>query len=161
MVGSDSSGLGDFEGTNYIIYHENKTAAAIAKGDVCDLDANGAWRTCPTTNFSGPFGVATKARLLADADAVILTEGLVIVRADGAIKPGKYVSPSGTTAGEVIAYVPATIGATPGQSDVQAARDDWKKVIGRYVGKPGEVGPGELSTDAADGDLIIIQLGVR
>src|SRR5574339_920154 len=152
-MGSDSSGLGDYEGTNYIIFTENKDGAAIAKGDVCDLDSNGLWRECPTTGFSGPYGVAIKSRLAADVEVPILTEGLIVVRADGAIKPGKYVQPSGSTAGEVVTYTAATIGSTPGQSDVQAARDDWKKVIGRYVGKPGQVGPGELATDAADGDL--------
>jgi hypothetical protein len=160
-MGTDLTGLGGYEPTDYLMLRENKNNAIVTIGQVCDTDSNGLWRVCPTTGFSGPYGVATKSKLAADADLSILTEGTIVVRADGAIKPGKYVSPSGTTTGEVIAYVPATIGGTPGQSDVQAARDDWKSVIGRYVGKPGEVGPGELATDAADGDLIIIRLGGR
>lgn len=162
-MGSDSSGLGDYEGTNYIIYAERKNNAAIAKGDVLDLDSTGKWREAPTSGTSAPFGVAIKSRLAADGEVPVLTDGIVIVRADGAIKTGKYVMPSATTAGEVIEYVATTIAGTPGQSDVQGARDDWKKVVGRYIGHPGEVGPGtdDRVTDAADGDLIIIQIGAR
>ena len=160
-MGSDSTGLGDFEGNEYLIMKENKNNAAVAKGDVLDLDSNGDWRECPTSGYSAPYSVATKDRLAADTYALVFTKGIICVKADGAIKSGKYVMPSGSTAGEVVEYVAATIGATPGQSDVQAARDDWKRVVGRYIGKPGENGIGELPTDAADGDLILIYIGGR
>lgn len=161
-MGSDSSGLGDYQGTNYIIFAERKSNAAIAKGDVCDTNSSGDWREAPTSGAVAPFGVAIKSRLAADTDVPILTEGIVIVRADGAIKRQKYVMPSATTAGEVIEYVASAAGATPSQSDVNTAGAAWSKVVGRYIGHPGEVGPGaDLATDAVDGDLIIIQLGSR
>ena len=155
-MGTDLSGLGDYEGNDYLILKERKAGTIITKGDVCDLDSAGNWRECPTTGFSAPYGVAPKSRTASELDFPVFLKGMIIVRADGAIKAGKYVMPSGTTAGEVVEYVAATIGTTPGQSDVQAARDDWKRVVGRYVGKPGENGVGELPTDAVDGDLIRI-----
>ena len=162
-MGSDSSGLGDFEGTNYIVYSERKANGVITKGDVLTLDSAGKWIEAPTSGALGPYGVATKSKLAGDLDVPVCTDGIIIVRSDGAIKTGKYVMVSASTAGEVIEYTAATIATTPGNSDVVAARDDWKKVVGRYIGHPGEVGPGtdDRSTDAADGDLIIVQIGAR
>src|SRR5215218_5347936 len=104
-MGSDSSGLGDYEGTNYIIYAERKAASIISKGDVLDTDSTGAWRETPTSGGSAPYGVAIKSRLAGDTDVPVLTEGIIIVRADGPIKKSKFVMPSAATAGEVIEYV--------------------------------------------------------
>lgn len=161
MVDSDSTGLGDYEGLDYLIQKENKDNAAIAKGDVVDLDSSGKWRKCPTTGFSAPYGVAPIARLTTDTDLPVFTKGIICVTADGDIVKGKFVQPSGTTAGQVIEYAAATIGTTPGKTDVEAARDDWKRVVGRYIGKPGQNNVGSLPTDAVDGDLILIHVGNR
>ena len=160
-MGTDKSGLGDYEGNDYIVYTEPKAAAIITKGDVCHRNASGDWIECPTTGFSAPYGVAVKSKTASEPDLPILTEGTVIVRADGAIKRGAYVQPSGTTAGEVVEYAASSAGGTPSQSDVNTAGGNWRNVVGRYIGKPGQVGPGELATDAADGDLILIRLGSR
>ena len=160
-MGTDKSGLGDYEGLDYIVYTEPKAASIITKGDVCDRNSSGDWRECPTTGFSAPFGVAVKSKTASEPDLPILTEGTVIVRADGTIKRGAYVMPSATTAGEVIEFTASSAGGTPSQSDVNTAGANWRTVIGRYIGKPGQVGPGELATDAADGDLILIRLGSR
>lgn len=160
-MGTDKSGLGDYEGNDYIVYTETKGATIIAKGAVCDRAAGGEWRTCPTSGGTAPFGVAVKSKTAAELDLPILTEGTVIVRADGAIKKGAYVIPSATTAGEVIEYAASSAGGTPSQSDVNNAGANWRSVVGRYIGKPGQIGPGELPTDAVDGDLITIRLGSR
>lgn len=161
-MGTDKSGLGDYESApgQYIVYTEPKAAAIITKGDVCSRDGSGDWIEASSGDV-GPFGVAVKSKAAADPDLPILTEGTVIVRADGAIKRGAYVIPSTSTDGEVVEYAASSAGGTPSQSDVNAAGSNWNTVVGRYIGKPGEVGPGELATDAADGDLILIRLGGR
>src|SRR5688500_8930339 len=125
-MGIDKSGLGDYEPLDYIVYTEPKGATIITKGQVCDRNSSGDWRTCPTTGFSAPNGVAVKSKTAADPDLPILTEGTVIVRADGAIKRGAYVQPSGTTAGEVVEYAASVAGGTPSQADVNAAGANWR-----------------------------------
>jgi len=162
-MGIDKSGLGDYDAApgQYIVYTEPKANSIISKGDVCDRDSSGDWRECPTTGFSAPYGVAVKSKIASEPDLPILTEGTVIVRADGAIKRGAYVQPSGSTAGEVVEYSASASGTTPGASDVNTAGGNWRNVVGRYIGHPGEIGPNELATDAADGQLIYIRLGSR
>jgi len=160
-MGIDKSGLGDYEGLDYIVYTEPKAASIITKGAVCDRNASGDWRVCPITGFSAPYGVAVKNKTAGDPDLPILTEGTVIVRADGPIKRGAYVQPSAATAGEVVEYAASASGGTPAAADVNTAGANWRNVVGRYIGHPGEVGPKELATDATDGQLIIIRLGSR
>lgn len=144
---------------------------AIAVGSVCVPDTAttpDSYKIAPASaGNKGPFVVCVnKAAAAADrAFAAALPGSLVTVTADGAIEAGMEVQCSSSTAGQVVAFVAATIAATPTQANVQDAQADRLRVVGRYMGKENELTgkvPGQAyggSSAAADGDLIIIRLG--
>lgn len=129
------------------------TGAAIAKGDVLEyVPGSDAYRTAATGSQAGLFAVATKAAIDTATEVEAVTSGPVSVIADGAIGYGAAVKVSAATAGQVIE---ATVsGATP---------DAYNFVVGTYMGKGGDNirnGKGGFP-DAADGDVIIIDLNRR
>jgi hypothetical protein len=139
------------------IYSLKKHTTAITKGEVLSVDGTSkGFKTAPTTaSLTGPFGIATKSHLATDTTAAVGKKGIFYVVADGAIDPNAFVMPSTTTAGRVIAHVPAT-GTTPTGAEVTAAAIDWKRVVGQYLGKADQNAGSEVPTAAAQGDVIRI-----
>lgn len=85
---------------------------------------------------------------------------IVIAKCDGAIVVNQRVKASTTTAGRVIALVDPT---NPGAAYAEAEADSLYNYIihgiGTYLGHKGEAeGSGNDPTDAADGDLVRLQL---
>lgn len=88
------------------------------------------------------------------------TGAIVIAKCDGAITVGSLVKPSTTTAGQVEALsTPSDAASPPTDANVNAIRDWDKMKLARYLGHGGEgQGIGNDPTDAADGDLVRLQL---
>jgi len=156
---------GNTESLKYIVTGTKATggSSAIAVGKVVKLtEATGVWSAAATSS-KGPFGVCANVYPVnGDSDAIInvaVGGGEWYVTADGAIKPYARVMISGSTAGEVVTWASATIDTTPAQADVVAARDEFSKVVGIYLGHEGEGKGGTVPTDAADGEIIRILLG--
>jgi len=138
--------------------------SAVAAGKVIKLtQSTGVWAVAGTS-AAGILSVVPNvypANTDSGDDILFLKAGAeVYVTADGAIKPHANVMVSASTAGEVITYAVTAIDATPAQADVEAARDEFTKIVGVYLGHEGEgESEGKPVTDAADGDKIRIRLG--
>lgn len=159
---ADFTKAGDYEPGALNVHQKKKSATAIARGDVCKLDEgdNTFAPTAAAADQYGPFGVAIKAALAADARVIIGISGTFALTADGAIQPGRYVMASGTTVGQVVQYVPSTISATPTQAEVQRAVAQFRMIVGRYLGKLDEGDGATTPTAAADNDVIRVRLGL-
>lgn len=141
--------------------------ATIAIGDVLSVDVTHVYRTAPTSAALGPFRVCVgktgpiPAPVVSDTTVSAVKKGVVYVTADGTINPGDLVTPNGvTTAGRVITYVATSVatGTTPNAGDVVAARDEFRRVCGTYLGHENEGGFSAPATAAAQGDIIRIEL---
>lgn len=138
--------------------------SAVLPGKVIKLtQSTGVWAIAGTGAAGQLSVVPSLSPLNTDSgdDILFLRAGAeVYVTADGAIKPNAAVMVSGSTAGEVVTYATTAIATTPAQADVEAARDEYTKIVGIYLGHEGEGGSeGKPVTDAADGDVICIRLG--
>jgi len=153
---------GDYEPGAYIIVGPKGTSAAIALGDVVELDtSNNVWKTAPATaNQKGPFGVAVKAAATADTTVSVLREGRVYVKTSGTIHPVRYVQADSANAGQVVEYVPITIATTPLQADVQAARDEFSRIVGMYEGHENEGDGKTVPTNTTTNDIIRVDFGI-
>jgi hypothetical protein len=140
----------------------------ITKGEVCNVDTSGDLVTSTTSQVAEvPHYVALETVDNSGGSAgdlfcpVAIGGHYVTVIADGVIEPGERVVSSGTTAGQVIAYV--------------AASHTIDQVVGTYFGKEGgtiaksaTTPYAETFTDSADfspvpsadGDVIEILLGM-
>lgn len=157
----DNTSAGNYEPGSLILMEKKHTGAAITKGDVLSIDATShGWKTCPVTaNTFGPYAIATKSYSSAVTISEVLTDGIAYVVADGSIQVGDFVMPSGTTAGQVIAYVPANIGAAYAEATAEAATQDFNHIVGRYIGEPDANDGKTVAVPADDGDLIRIVVG--
>ena len=113
----------------------------LAKGTAGDVDK---W-TLASTSSTGPFAVAIEdAASAATTGSIVAAMGSeILVKADGAITNNAYVMRSGSTAGEVVAY----------------SGTDEALIVGRYLRHEGEDAADQ--TAAADGDVIVIELGYQ
>lgn len=148
---------GDIAKTSGVVVISRKTdATGVTVGDIVSFDTNGLVQVNPTTLTDAPFGIALET-IGASKVCRVLVEGYGYCTADGAIKPSKYVIGSGSTAGQVVVATKQSISATPTQAEVQAVQNELWQRIGVYVSKENEE---EDATDAADGNVIMIKLGV-
>ena len=152
--------------TNAKITQENKLTGAgtdYAVGTLVFLDvADDMWKPTPAAAATrGPFGiVVNKKPLTTDTKMEIAQGGEVIMIADGAIAPGNFVMPSAATIGQVIEYAASAIGAAD-TANIGTARDEFRRIVGRYRGKAnGNSRDGILVTAAADNDLIWVEFGL-
>lgn len=142
-------------------------ATTITKGQVVEPDVGGDYvpgltaQTAETEHYVALETVDNSTGADGDLFVPVAVPGhYVTVIADGAIRPGSDVVASGTTVGQVIAYV--ELDHTPDQ------------IIGKYFGKEGGTiakagttpflesytdGADFTPVDAADGDVIEILLG--
>jgi hypothetical protein len=144
IAGSRIGGTGT-PGSKRVKKIAHATTAPITKGDVVAKGTGGdtdKWTRASTT-ATGPFAVAIESALSPDTSFSMVDDGEVLVVADGAITPNSYVTRSGTTAGQVIAY----------------AGTDEALIVGRYLRHEGEDSADQ--TDAADGDIIVIRIGYQ
>jgi|SRR5262245_28844108 len=126
----------------------NKSAVAIAKGDVIGLVvATDDFTTAATGASTRRFAVAVEAAAASDTKVRAATGGMVNVTADGAIGAGNKVKVSAATAGQVIEAVEGS--------------DAYNTIVGTYIGKPGSGNErdGVTTAAAADNDIIVIDLG--
>jgi hypothetical protein len=134
--------------------------ATIVKGAVL-YESSNLWTICPATaNQKGPFGVCARTPATTDSTVDVIRDGIVYVTAGGTIQPGQYVQNDPNTAGQVVAFVSSAISTTPTQADVQAARDDYLRVIGVYEGHENENSLNNPPTAAASTDVIRIRFGI-
>lgn len=126
----------------------NKSAVAIAKGDVLTLDAaDDNFKTAPAGGVATRYAVAIFAATAAATKVVAAVKGHVTVVADGAIAPGNPVKVSGATAGQVV------------EAGTPAAVADINAILGYYAGKANNNERDGLSLAACvDGDVIVINL---
>jgi|SRR5215831_1879877 len=146
---------GDYLPGATIITGPKGGAAAIAKGDIVNLDStNHVWVSVPAVAAQiGPFGVAAAAAATADTTVSVIVEGRAYVTADGVIRPVHYVMNSASTVGRAIEWV----------SDVSAAGPagvNSLKVIGQYEGHENEGTQKTVPTNTAATDVVRITLGV-
>ncbi len=155
---------GDYEPQGAIVIQASKgTSAAIVKGNVCTVTTGKINKAAATANLVGPFIVATKAAATADTTFQGIIQGIVYVKAEGAITVNGLVATSGTTAGAVAAYTASSQNTTTptGTQNITAAAD-FQRVVGIYLGHENEGDGNTIPTDAADADTIRILLaGVR
>lgn len=153
---------GDYLTGAKLEYAKNSNAPAVSKGVVMKWDTtnDGFVKTSAAADELGPFAVCAAAAASGDTKVLVVTSGRVFVTADGTIEPGDLVESSSSTAGQVVTYAESSIAATPTQANVQAAMREWRTVIGRYIGHVDELNGSTAPTDAADGDIICIELNV-
>ena len=117
---------------------------ALTKGQLLSVNAAttpDSLIVAPTTAVR-PFYYCLETAAIGTTTVSVTQTGVVQLRADGAIEPGRIVMRSGTTAGEVVTYDSV----------------DPETVVGTYIGKPGQSAGDQ--TAAADGDWIQVRLGV-
>lgn len=151
---------GDIYGEGTLVVYLAKESGAIAKGDVLRFNSTGV--AVAGTSSKGPFFVAEAAAATGDSVVKAVAFGQVYVTADGTIKTHERVMMSTATAAQVVAYVASTIDTTPTQSDVQEARDEFKLIVGVYMGQVDEGAPSPstaVPSNAADGELARIFVG--
>ena len=132
---------GDYEPQGAIIINGKKTGSAITKGDVCNL-SSGSWQTAPTSG-NGPFAVCIRSAAASDAKVSLIIKGIVYVVADGVIVPFNPVVVSAATAGQV----------------QQTATPVAANCVGKYLRHENEGDLTTVETNAADADVIAIELG--
>lgn len=143
ILGSRIGGTGT-PGSKSVKKTTHATTAPITKGDVVAKGTGGdtdKWLRASTTS-TGPFGVCIESALSPATAFSFIDDGEVLVTADGVITPNSYVMRSGSTAGQVVTY----------------SGTDEALIVGRYLRHEGEDSADQ--TDAADGDIIVIKLGV-
>lgn len=122
------------------------TTALITKGDVCAYGTAGDAGKVLTasTSATAPFVACAETKPLnaSPSNASIYENGLILLKAQGAIEVGKYVMRSASVAGRVSQY--------DGSGE--------EKVVGRYLRHEGEDSGDQ--TNAADGDIIVVDFGV-
>lgn len=161
--------LGSVQPANMRVLTVGKNnSAAIKAGDVCcpDTATNpDSYKTAPASaGVTGPFVVCVNKDVATTTTsfAAAFPGSMVTVTADGAIEPGTEVECSSSTAGQVVAFTPTTVGTTFVQANVAAAQSDRLRVVGRYIGHEDEITGKTPATAAADGeaDVVIIIGGV-
>lgn len=130
------------------------SGTVITKGQVIAPDTNGLYIPTPADASSrGPYAVAVKAAGSGTVTVAAVTVGSIVsVVADGAIKPRKYVMPSASTAGQVIAYTAPIL-----EADI-AIVDTKVGIYLKHVKSVNEGDGATIPTAAADGDIIYILL---
>lgn len=151
---------GDYEPQGAVLLQFSKgTSAAIVKGNVCTVTTGKYNKAAATANLPGPFVVATKAAATADTTFQGIIQGIVYVKAEGAITVNAPVATSGTTAGAVAAYTASAQNTTtPTGTQNIAAAADFTRVVGIYLGHENEGDGYTIPTDAVDGDDVRIFL---
>lgn len=136
------------------------STVAIAKGLLLKWDRSGdGWiTTSAAADELGPFAVAVEAMATGGTQVTVCTRGYVAVTADEVLEPNDLVQASDSTAGQVDKFVTATIDAAA-TDDIKRARDEDARKVGRYITDNEDLGDGVLAVDAADGDVVIIDLG--
>ncbi len=158
--------IGDLAKTAGIeVISRKSDATGCAKGEVVHFDSNGlsVVGTTSGTQADG-FGVALEA-VAANADGrFAIGNTWVYVKAGAAIIPFNSVEIDATAGREGPVTEPAasTISSPPIDTEIESDIDLAVKYFGRHVGRYighqlEEVGD---PTDAADGDIIIIRLGL-
>jgi len=146
-------------------------STGCAKGDIVHFDANGlaVIATASAGNQQAGFAVALEAGTLSTASRFAIGNSYVHVLAGEAIVPfeaidvdagagraGSHTRPSDSALNLTVANT------TNMEADLNTAvdgiRDYFDKIVGRYIGHQTEI-VGD-PTDAADGDVIIVRLGL-
>lgn len=164
LIGTNTSviaGLVERLGIEQEVPLPKESATVIAKGQVIAPDSDGFYTaTAIDGSSTGPFAVAVKAAGSGTTSVYAVTVGSIVsVVADGAIKPRKYVMPSGTTAGQVIQWTPPSGSVTTNSDMPDLVLEDQR--VGIYLKQAKHVPQGDgvnLPVDAADGDIILILL---
>jgi len=154
---TDATAAGDYEPVHSFVYPDLKDSSAITKGNLCDRNGSSGFRTAPVSGAIGPFVVCVKSALAADTIVSVLDDGIVYLVAEGTINPGSLLVPASSTAGRVKAYTATTVGATPGQTDVNNARDEHRLIVGRYMGKRDENDGATAPSAATTADIIRVR----
>ena len=153
--------IGDLAKTSGVeVISRKADATGMAKGEVVHFDSAGlaVLGTAAGGNISDGYAVALEA-VAANADGRFAVGNTwVYVKAGAAIIPYNLVKID-ATAGRVAAHEkPADANSIFANAELDAARDYFGFTVGRYIGHQlEEVGD---PTDAADGDVIIIRLGL-
>ena len=155
------AGLIHYPGPRQVVTLEKVTADVIPKGALLfnDTGSSKKWKVTGTAGAEkGPYAVAVKAAANGDTRVHAVVGGAIVtVTADGAIPQGDWVKPSASTAGQVQVWS-APSGAVV--TDTVALGDLFLRV-GKYIKQGNSVPMGDgvtAVTDAADGDIIEIQL---
>lgn len=136
-------------------------SANIANGDFVFQDGANGFKIVPTSSQPNaqrvrfcPIGFNNSGGVLGARNIETIKKGAkVVARCDGTINVGEIVKPSTTTAGRVIAIADQ---ATPTAATNEAILYGR---LGIYLGHVGEIeGVDNDPTNAADGDLVVIQL---
>ena len=157
---NSNAAAGDFARTTGIeVISRKSDATGMAKGDVVHFDTAGlAVKATSTGTQADGFGVALEA-VAANADGrFAIGNTWIYVLAGAAIVPYQLLKVD-ATAGRVAAHdKPADANSIFANAELDAARDYFGLTVGRYIGHQlEEVGD---PTDAADGDVIAIRLGL-
>lgn len=128
------------------------SATNLSSGTFVYQDGTNGIKVVPTTTIEAgrirflPVGVDNSSGSAGDFDVeTVKTGAIVVCTCDGAIVVGDRVVSSGTTAGRCAAR--------------SATAANLEEVIGTYLGHVGELeGVGNDPTNAADGELIVVQL---
>lgn len=143
--------IGDIVGTNFTVDYGAKGAGTITAGDITAYDSSG--DIIPATGSTmGKHGILTALTHVVGATTFygVLTRGLGICKAGGAIKPNKYVE---SDANADAVEVTLTISATPTQAEIQ----ELTRVLGKYVAL--ESDDHHNPSDAASTNPIVVNVG--
>lgn len=106
-------------------------------------------------NQFGPLYMPVETKGAGTTEFSVRVNDVCYLTADGVIDPGQKVQASTTTAGQVVAFVPSTVSATPTQAEVQNVRDDRTRQVGICLGTADTYDTGSPAA-AADGDIVAV-----
>lgn len=159
-VTGNNAAIGDLAKTGGAeVISVTSDATGFAKGEVVSFDANGLAQQASVGDEIGDgFGVALETAGVSETEVrIAIGNTYIYAKAGEAIKPNALVKVD-TTAGRVGSHkTVADVTSTVLFSDVNNVKDYFGLSLGRYIGHQlEEVAP----TDAADGDIIAIRLGL-
>lgn len=143
--------VGDIKGPVYDIAYRKKGTGTIAAGDIVAYDSSG--DVIPATASTlGKHGILSALTQVVGATTYygVITKGLAVCTAGGAIKPNKFVeADANADAVEAI----TTISATYTQAQIQRI----ERILGKYLRL--ESDNQYAASDAANTNAIIVNVG--
>lgn len=161
MVNNPGAVAGQFAGLpgSFPVRLNKATGITVTRGVLCKKDAStdpDSWvTTSAAADQQGPFAVPVETVGTGKLKFSTRYNDVFYLTADGDIEPGSPVQAATATAGQVIAFVDASVGASPTETDVEAVQADRKRQVGICLGSADTWNTG-APVKAVDGGLAAV-----
>ena len=159
MVNNPGAVAGQFAGLrgSFPVRLNKATGITVTRGVLCKKDAStdpDSWvTTSAAADQQGPFAVPVETVGTGKLKFSTRYNDVFYLTADGDIEPSSRVQAA--TAGQVIAFVDASVGASPTETDVEAVQADRKRQVGICLGSADTWNTG-APVKAVDGGLAAV-----